>query len=135
MTLHNDKYLKIEFFADDKLLISTWSANLLELSLEEYKELLLKFAEFVTQHRPEKILMDTLKAAYPITPQLQEWLIRNIAVKEMQAGVKRVAYLQPLDFTSKLGIELTREKETAAGTGIVRMFFDDKDEALKWLNG
>lgn len=84
---------------------------------------------------PVKFLLHNARDfVYPFTQELNEWIKEHITKDILEkVGVKRVAYIFPQDYLTKIGLELLVDKVQAESPVIVRRFFSDREEAINWL--
>ena len=128
------KYYDILVSEDKKIMEVKWKKNIIELLEDEYKKVALEAFLHTFDIKPEFILQDTTEAVYPLTPDLQEWLLKNITEKIVQkVGVKKIAYLIPKDILTKLGLEQLINKANIEIKNIIRLYFDDYQKAIDWL--
>ncbi len=129
------QYYDILLSDDGKILEVVWKKTILDMLVEEYKNVLIEAYSLLFDYKPQMVLQNTKDAVYPITPEFQEWLTENITKKIFKkVGIKKIAYLMPSDFLTKLGIEMLVKKANQEAAEMPRRFFDDRQEALDWLN-
>ncbi len=133
-TIKDTPYYTMHFDDENKIIIVDWHSNIEELEEEEYKKILdevhAKFYDF----QPKGLLHNSRDFAYPMTESLQEYIKENYSKKVLpEVGIKKVAYVFPDDILTKLGLELMVDKIEGEVPDILRRFFDNKDDAYKWL--
>ena len=133
-TVESNEYYDVLWDEANQLLIYKWKEAVLDLDEEKYKEGFLEATRFLYKYKPEKVLHDSRSQVYPITPELQKWITENITPKYKEIGVKKIAYVMPEEFMSRLALEQLVLKLLAFKHGIKRLFFDDYESALRWLN-
>ncbi len=126
-------YYEVWVEPENSILIYKWKPTILELDLESYKEGFLEALKYLYEYKPKYVVQHSKEQVYPITGELQKWISNNITPKFIEAGVKKIAYVMPEDFVSKLALEQLVLKLLSITQGMKRMFFDDLDTALKWL--
>ncbi len=131
--IKSTKYYDILVSSDKKIAEIKWKKPILDMLIEEYKTVLSKAYSQLLDLKPEALLQNTQDAVYPITDELQEWLTENITKKIFEKiGLKKIAYLVPTDFLTKIGIEMLIQKANQKST-IARNFLDDYQKAIDWL--
>lgn len=130
--LYQDEYIHIVFEEQNNLLIDTWSEESENLSMEGFKNCLLKFKEMVEKSNAVYALTDVSSFMVPMTPELQEWTVNVITVPLAQeTNYSKHAFVMPKDLIASLAIEqFTEETNTSA---VKTNYFADVEEAKKWL--
>ncbi len=131
--IEQNKYYDVIVDDDYKLLIYKWKEAIMELLQEEYKAGFLQAVKFVEEYKPKYVIHDSSTQVYPITPDLQKWISEEISPRFEKAGVKRIAYVMPQDFLSKMALEQLIMKLLSIKPGLKRIFVTDMDQAMKWI--
>ncbi len=132
--IKDHKFYAINFDSKNRFVEVVWKRSILILNIEEYKKVCLQAYEVFFDLMPQYLLQNTLQVVYPVTEELQNWLTENITKKIfIKIGLKKIAYLMPKDYLSRIGIELLIEKANLQSADIERKYFFDKNEAIKWL--
>ncbi len=126
------KYYDILVDQDKNILVYRWKETVLELNEEEYKKYFLDALKYLDEYKPKKVIQDSRIQVYPITEELQKWIMENITPKFIKAGVEKIAYVMPEDFISKLALEQLVLKLISSRQEIKRLYFSDFDQAIKW---
>ncbi len=66
---------------------------------------------------------------YVIGLEMQEWMNKEILT--IAVNFKKSAYIVPTELFAQVSVEQTMEEET--GQKIVQQYFENEDEARKWL--
>ncbi len=132
-TVESNEYYDVLWDGENRLLVYKWKDTIMDLDEESYKEGFLDSTKFLYQYEPLRVIHDSRTHVYPITPELQKWITENITPKYREVGIKRVAYVMPHEFLTRLALEQLVLKLLAFKEGIKRMFFDDYDNALRWV--
>ncbi len=132
-TVANTEFYDILVDKDNSILVYRWKETILDLNEEEYKEGFLEALKYLEEYRPVHVIHDSRTQVYPITPELQKWIMNEITPRFKAVGVKKIAYVMPKDFLSKLALEQLVLKLISFKQGIKRMYFDDFDAAVEWM--
>ncbi len=133
-TLASNKWYEIKLDRANNLIEIAWKSAIIELSEEEYKKMLIDVYSKLPEYNVDKLLQNTSDTVYPITPELQEWITQNISKPYLEnGGIKKVAYIIPREFLTKLGVEQLVEKAQQETPSVVRYFFASYDKAREWL--
>ena len=128
------KYYDILVSEDKKIMEVKWKKSIIELLEDEYKEVLLEAYSHAFDIKPELLLQNAAESVYPFTSSLQEWITKNIT-KEIfeKVKIKKIAYLIPSDLLSKLALKHLMNKANQESKDIIRLYFDDYQQAINWL--
>ena len=134
IVIRDTEYYKILYDEVNKLAEYVWKAAILDLSEEDYKNILLDAYDLLFEFHPILLIQNMQDAIYPVTEAFQDWLAKNISKDRFEkSGVKKVAYVMPKDIISKIGLELLIERARSELPTIVRLYFDNLDEAKNWI--
>ncbi len=133
-TITDTPYYSVFFDPANKLIEVKWKPTILKLSINEYEKVCSEAYNYLFNYTPKLLLQNTHDVIYPVTEELQTWLTENITKKIfVPTGIKKIAYIMPEDFLSKIGIEMLIEKANSQIPTISRMYFDNRSDALNWL--
>lgn len=108
-----------------------WNGTTEKMSAEEYKEIMLQYADFVEKYQPKKLLLDTSENKFIVTPELQEWSNNEIFTRSFKAGLTIIAYILPKDIVAQMSEEQLFDEEVSRKK--VNRYFSDRQEAIDWL--
>lgn len=108
-----------------------WTNPNATMSEEEYKVDMFNYLKFVEQYQIKHALIDTRLFGFTITPEVQEWVDKVIAVKANKI-VQKIAFLLPSDIFEQVSIQQTMEEQNGQVYGGVA-YFETIEEAIKWL--
>jgi len=108
-----------------------WNSTTEKMSADEYKKILLQYADFVEKHQPKKLLLDTIESKFIIAPELQEWSNKEVFIRSAKAGLTIVAYILPEDIVAQMSQEQLFDEEVSKKKA--NRYFSDKQEAIDWL--
>ncbi len=113
-TLHNDDYFSVQFDEEREIIVDIWSEKSEELDAEDFQALLLSWKALVLQHNADKAITDLVHFRFPMTPDVQEWTLKNITVPLSQEGnYRKHAFIMPQEFIANLSIEQFTEENNA----------------------
>ncbi len=131
MEVYNSQYLHSVFFPEQELIEMNWKPSTEKMTESEYKQETLNFQDILLKFRPKKILVDTRDMLFIVTPELQEWMNREIFPTSLSIGITQSAFVMSKDFFSQLSIEQTMEERE--GLKFINRYFENKEEAREWL--
>ncbi len=132
--IKSTQYYDILVSEDGFVIEVKWKKTILDMLSEEYQRVLIEAYNHLFGLAPTALLQNTKDAVFPLTPEFQEWITENITKKIFKkVGLKKIAYLIPSDLLTKLGIEMLVNKAQKKSGEIPRRFFDNRDDALAWL--
>ncbi len=131
--LEENKYYKVQIF--DDILEIKWFPTIAELDEEEYKKQLYKTHAYLLDYDYTKLLENAQDFFYPLTQNLIDWIKENITLGIFnKSKLKKMAYVMPKDVLSKLGVENLVDQARLENPRVIRLYFDDRDKAVNWLN-
>lgn len=99
------------------------------MTVEEYREEMLKVLNFCLEYKIGKLLADTRNFLFIITPQMQKWTNEHIFAKNRY--LEKLALIVSEDFISQLALEQVIDEGKSAT--FATQFFTDIKSAEKWL--
>lgn len=126
--LHEDGFLQILWDEQTKIIGIDWKETTSVMTSEEFKNELMIFATQVEQKKALAILVDVGKFRHKMSPEVQEWRVKNISSRYNAAGVKRFAFLLARD--SPIPSMLN---QSSPGESFLTRAFNDSTEAIDWL--
>ena len=132
MEIYNDKYREVSFEADTKILHQIWHKATEDMTIEEYKEASLSLANEVKNHRATRILNNAVDSLFVVTPEIQDWVNKNVVSQFLQAGLQKYAIILPSELFTQVSIEqIVDDTQEVAQKRI--NYFDDEAKAREWL--
>ncbi|HDQ15640.1 MAG TPA: hypothetical protein ENN45_01105 [Bacteroidetes bacterium] len=131
--IFSSKYQKIFFAEDSNILKFEWLDATKKISdLNFLKEINIA-ADFVLEFVPQKIMVDTRKLFYPISPDIQRQVDNAILPSYQKVKLRKLAFvLQEEDLISQISVKQTVETTVEKHLFETRYFFDELD-AMQWL--
>ena len=130
----SSKYYDVLYDQDTKIIEIKWKPEILNLLTDEYKNVVLQAHKTLFNYEVEKLLQNTLEANYPITRDLQEWIMHNITKGILEkVKIKKVALILPTEILTKLSLEELVDLAKQKSPSIERRFFDTYSQAWEWL--
>ena len=133
MEIYNDKYRKVNFEPENKILYIEWFRTTEDLTEEEYKEESLAIPGFAKEKEADKILINAVNSLFIVTPEIQDWVNKNIVHKYLEAGVLKLAILLPTELFTQISIEQIVDDSIAVAQKRIQ-YFGDEAAARQWLN-
>ncbi len=132
--IKDNKFYQIYYDPDNNLIEYRWGNAILDLNEDEYKDILLEAYNFLFDTNVLYLIQNFKNAIYPVTPEFQEWLAAYITKNIYEKiGIKRIAFVMPEDFLSRIGVELLIKRAQAETPTIVRRYFDNLENAITWI--
>lgn len=129
MEVYNSRYQTLTYHAQDNLLVQSWTKETERMTDAENRIQMLSMLDAIKNHHPKSLLVDSKEFLYAISPEMQEWVNRNIFM--VKTTVKKVAIVLSKEFFSRLSVKqaLTEERPPF----FQNRFFDEYEEAHKWV--
>jgi hypothetical protein len=99
---------------------------------QNYKNSALALLEFVRERKIKRLLFNTLKLKDVFSIELQEWIAQNVN-KELLTLLDKVAIVEPENPITHISLMQYVEETNKYGTKAKERFFQNEDEAIKWL--
>lgn len=103
-----------------------WNANTVNMTGEDFKEVLLKNAELLGENGGSTNIVDVRKFRGPMGPELMEWRTKELFPKYVANGLNKQAFLRP-----EQAPEMSSDGSKTEG--ILIKSFLQTEELLKWL--
>ena len=132
MELYKDKYRTVTFERDTKILHQVWHNATEDMNVDEYKEASVSIAQAVKDNGASYILNNAIESLFVVTPEIQDWINKNIVPKLLQNGLQKYAILLPSELFSQVSVEQIVD-DSATTTQNKISYFDDEAKARKWL--
>ena len=133
MEVYNSKYLVCFYDEKTNILTSTWLVTTEWMNANNFKEEMLKFPELINKYSAKYLLAVLNDLRFPIEPELQIWVVKNIAPKYVEAKLKKQAIVVPSDFITELSMEQIVDDVDAGMYEYKPAFFKDIESAKAWL--
>lgn len=129
--LFENKYFRMDFEDDTKILKTYWNEHSEFLYEEEVKEVILTIANHIAKESPEYILSDDSLRGFSYNVGMQKWVGETLSVPCIERRVKKYALVLPKELIAALSTQQTREEVQETVTQI--SYFENVNEALKWF--
>jgi len=126
--IHEDKFLKILWDENKKIIGIDWKETTSGMTDEEFKTELTLFAGYVEEKKASGIVVDVANFVYKMGPDIQQWRVKNISSRYTAAGVKRFAFVFPKD--SQIPPMMN---QSSAGESFLTRAFNSLEQATVWL--
>jgi hypothetical protein len=128
--LHEDKFLRVLWDENPRIIGIEWKEATSTMTSEEFKTELTIFAGHVEEKKAPGILVDVSSFRHKMEPEVQQWRVKNISTRYTTAGVQRFAFL----FPSGAQIPPMMNQSSPEETFLTRAF-NDIQQAEDWLTG
>ena len=130
--VYRSDYLVITYYEDTDVLYIKWLPDVLELLHDEFKEEIMQYLYTLDKTGAKKMVIDLLDASYPLTDELNQWIIDVITKGILDRNVKKVAHVYPKDYLTQLGFDYLA-KNLVQVSNLTRKFTSSLDEAFEWI--
>ena len=128
--LLSTKFIDIEFDNETKIFKLLWKPETENMTDDEFKEIMLKFVDEF-HRKPTGGIHQMQEMGFTISPELQEWVDENVSKPAWEAGAKKIAFVLSSNIFASVSAEQTAEQEITSKMEV--QYFDNEDEAMKWL--
>lgn len=130
-TLYKNDFVCFAYSSEINFLLHEWKAKTASASWEDIKAVFEEYIKILKVKSPKLFLVNLKEFHYIITPEQQEWVDKNIHPLVLNEGKNRIAMLTSTDLFAQVSTEQLVEEEHGKKLNV--RFFDDEEEANKWL--
>ncbi|WP_027004047.1 hypothetical protein [Hugenholtzia roseola] len=131
MKIYENPFIHLFYYAETGLIHFYYYNDGASMEEEDFKTNMRVYADAVEQYLPDKLLVDTSILAYTIPVEVQEWVAKEIAPRT--TCLKRMAFVVADDVFSQVSVEQMMEEDEIAQNYDAPRYFNDPEEAKKWL--
>ncbi|WP_299460853.1 hypothetical protein [uncultured Microscilla sp.] len=133
-TLFSDQYNDILYDKESNIHYHVTQPTTAQMTEAEFRQMLLNWKRLVLPYKPQCILIDNLNFHFPVSPDLQDWVVQNITTPVLAIGsVIKYSFVLPEEFISQLSIsQFTDEAKNASSEDVIR-YFPSREAAEAWL--
>ena len=126
--LHEDEFLRILWDEQSRVIGIDWKESTAKMTDEDMKDELSLFAGHVENKKATGIIVDVIRFRHRMSPEVQQWRVKNISTRYSAAGVKRFAFVFPPEAQIP-----SMMNQSAEGEKFLTLAFNSRDEAIAWL--
>jgi len=126
-------YQTLSYDPDKSLIKQLWKQGSIDLNDENYKSELILYVEIIEKYQPTKILVNIQNLMYAITPGVQIWTINNIVLRVVNAEPEKQAFVVPKNFPVNITKDQNEQYDDDMDLGINIRYYENEEEALKWI--
>lgn len=117
--------------SDNSLLTQIWKNESLKMIEDDFKEIMIEYADLIEEYKIKKILVNAQNMNYTIVPKLQNWINKEIGSRVLKYNEK-IAFVMPSDFFEQISIKQSMDDVKEVGEHKTQ-YFDDIEEAKDWV--
>lgn len=125
-----NRFVRLNFNEDNKVIKFIWQSTL-SLKDADFKDICQTQTEYVKRCGAQFILVDNTNFAFPIDPELQEWVNDHCLEQWLHFDVRKVAITTTREIIAQLSVEQIWEEPIGQKFNV--RFFDTTQEAQNWL--
>ncbi|TAD96783.1 MAG: hypothetical protein EAZ97_13495 [Bacteroidetes bacterium] len=129
MELYKSRFFGIKYFEESKTIYSFWVTE--DMTIEQYKSELTIYANFCREYKPVNYLVNNSNSSFTITPDIQDWIVKNIFSLTMHKDAKKFALVVSPDLFAQVSIEQVVDDNPNI---IQTVYFDSDQSAWNWIN-
>jgi len=123
--------------AESSLLVASWkdiSRN--DLTLEKYKQNVMRLVELLEIYKPKYILVDCRKLGFEMTDADHRWYINNSKATWEKARIKKIAFVFKENLSAQAAMESLQDVALEENGPILHYrIFENNMDAASWLTG
>ena len=129
--LRDDKFIKITFDEETKVLATKWKILSFDDVDDEYvKSVIIEISEGLASTQADYYLADQTNRGIVYTEEMQKWVLQKLMEGGEKAHLKKCAVVQSVDFFVGMSNEQLLK---GAVTDIAYKCFSSRREAVEWL--
>ncbi|WP_299460851.1 hypothetical protein [uncultured Microscilla sp.] len=133
-TLFSDQFNDIIYNKENGIHYHILKPTTAQMTEVEFRQMLLNWKQLMFSHNPQSILVDSLNFHFPISPDLQDWVLQNITTPVLAIGsVLGYCFVLPEEFISQLSISQFTDEAKNASSEEVMQYFSSREAAEIWL--
>jgi len=133
MEIYRSNYIIRTFDEKNRLMTSIWLKATKDMDEKEFKEEMLNLADLILKYKAVYLLSDTKELGFPIIPEIQKWIVQNIAPKFVEAKLKKQAIIILNELYAQVSMEQTIDDVNEKKLDMQAKFFDNHDDAKIWI--
>ncbi len=141
-TLHNPKLISMKeldknrfyhltFDASKSLICYSYLEESEEMTDEDFQRNMSYYAEMVQKYQPKRLLVDNKLLKFTVSPELQEWVVKEIAPKT--ASLQKMAFVLSDDLFAQVSMQQMMDEEGITQQYGLPKYFNNVKEAQVWL--
>ena len=132
MEIFKNKYQKITFEPENKILYIEWFNSNEDMTDKEYKDASIAVPSYAKKQGAIRILNNAINSLFIVTPKTQDWVNKNSVPKYLEAGILKLAILLPSDIFTQVSVEQIIDDSVEIAQQRIQ-YFESEKKALKWL--
>lgn len=131
--IYSHKYADLFFDKNTTIIEEVWKPETKKMTDEEYKTYQADKIIETKKVMPKLFLCDTQNFLYTMAPEMQEWTDEQLNKFWAEIGLQKFAMIMSKSFIEQLALEQTMSEREEEDLGYDFQFFDNQEEARKWL--
>ncbi len=124
----------VEYDPETGIFYDTVLPDSIDLDEDEQKKVLIKIVENLKILKPKYYLSDQSDLACPFFADIQEWVAKLFVETNTAIALKKHAIIQSKDIFSAVSAEQTVDEAIKSPLPYEVRLFDNKKDAINWLN-
>ncbi|WP_299460849.1 hypothetical protein [uncultured Microscilla sp.] len=133
-TLFSDQFNDILYNKENGIHYHVTKPTTAQMTETEFKQMLLNWKQLMVSHNPRWILVDSLNLHFPVSPELQNWLVQNITIPVLAIGsIIKSSFVLPQEFISQLSVSQFMDEASNVSPKNNLQYFSSREAAEIWL--
>ena len=129
MEIYKSTYQTI--ILDNSILSQTWQKKSDDMDNQLFKDEMVELGKAFDNKKPKLVLINMQNFVFAVSPEVQEWVNKNVNSKLLQVGTQKIAFVVSSDLFTKISVEQTLGEDEEAE--LPSKYFKDVEKAKKWL--
>lgn len=130
MEVYRNKFCSIVYNSTSSIVELHWAASSCKITVEDYKNELSIYANFIEKYKPKKVLFNAQKLNYIILPEVQTWISKNVNPK-MNNCVEKMSLTMSENYITQLSLQQMLDDDV--NSVYSKCLFTSPRKAIEWL--
>lgn len=131
MKISNTGLARYEYLENIDTLYWEWQDATKNADWDTFKEALIEYVEIAEKCKAETHVVNEQEQHIILQPEYQDWIDKNISVRNIAIGCKHIAIIQRDDIFEQVATEQLFEEENSQTFNF--RAFDNKEKAFNWV--
>ncbi|EAY24891.1 hypothetical protein [Microscilla marina] len=133
-TLFSDQFNDITYNKENGIHYHITKPATAQMTEAEFKQMLLNWKQLMLSCNPQWVLVDSLNFQFPISPDLQNWVVQNITMPVLTIGsIIKSSFVLPEEFISQLSVSQFTDEANHVSPKNNLQYFSSREAAEVWL--
>ncbi len=129
--LDKNLFYQLTYDASQELMCYIYLEDNEEMTDEDFQQNMSYYAEMALKYQPKRLLVDNKLLKFTVSPELQKWVVKEIAPKTI--SLKKIAFVVASDLFAQVSMQQMMDEEEITQLYGEPRYFSDANKAFAWL--